>query len=64
MSNFNISPDEKVCYNCKHIAWLIGVGQGLRCSNPKKGKVPEVIPSRTHTCEFFDRKEKLNEQNS
>ena len=27
----NPKPNEKVCYNCSHLAWLIGVGQGLRC---------------------------------
>jgi len=31
MNNQNPKPSEKVCYNCKHICWLIGVGQGLRC---------------------------------
>ncbi len=31
MNNQNPKPSEKVSYNCKHICWLIGVGQGLRC---------------------------------
>ena len=63
MENFNIKEDEKVCYNCKHLAWLIGVGQGLRCSNPKKGKVPEIVPSRQHTCELFEIKDRLKTKN-
>jgi len=59
MSELVIFPDEKVCYNCKHLAWMIGIGQGLRCSNPKKGDTPEVVPSKTHTCELFEQKESL-----
>ena len=63
MSEGVIFPDEKVCYNCKHLAWLIGVGQGLRCSNPKKGLPPEVVPSKTHTCELFEIKDQLKTKN-
>lgn len=54
----DIKPEDKVCYNCKHLAWMIGIGQGLRCSNPKKEKKLEVIPSSKHTCEFFEFKTK------
>jgi hypothetical protein len=49
-----IKPDEKVCYNCKYLAWLIGVGQGLRCSHPLKEPKNQLVPSRTHTCELFE----------
>lgn len=45
----NPKPNEKVCFNCSHLAWLIGVGQGLRCGK----KDGQKIPSRWHTCEFF-----------
>lgn len=57
MDNNEIKIDEKVCYNCKHIAWLIGVGQGLKCSNPKKENKLESIPSKHHTCDLFEIKE-------
>jgi hypothetical protein len=45
----NPKPNEKVCYNCIHLAWLIGIGQGLKCGK----KDGQKIPSRWHTCEFF-----------
>jgi len=51
-----IKPNEKICYNCKYLAWLISVGQGLRCGHPdkrKEDKLPELVPSRFHTCELF-----------
>ena len=51
---WDIKPADKVCYNCKHLAWMIGIGQGLRCSNPTKEKKPEVIPSSKHFCELFE----------
>jgi hypothetical protein len=46
---------EKICKNCKHMLWLVGVGQGVKCSNDKNkvdGKLYN-IPSRQHTCEYF-----------
>ena len=54
----DIQPDEKVCYNCEHLAWMIGIGQGLRCTNPHKEKKLEMIPSSKHTCELFKSKNK------
>lgn len=59
MEELKITPDEKVCYNCKHTAWMIGIGQGLKCSNPKKEIKNETIPSMRHTCELFEQKESL-----
>jgi len=56
----DIKPEEKVCYNCKHLAWMIGIGQGLRCSNPKKEIKLEMIPSSKHTCELFKPKTNLS----
>ena len=45
---------DKCCYNCKHILWLIGVGQGLRCGhNIQDGVKPPTIPSISHVCENF-----------
>lgn len=55
--NEHIKPSDKICYNCKHLSWLIGVGQGLRCSHKSKreeGKMPPLVPSRFHTCELFE----------
>lgn len=53
----HINPNEKICYNCKHILWQIGVGQGLRCGfglNKSAKSLPPIIPSRFHTCEHFE----------
>jgi hypothetical protein len=61
INNDVISPDEKVCNNCQHLAWLIGVGQGLRCSHPKKINGDNSIPSRRHTCDLYRPKDILGE---
>ena len=58
----NILPTEKVCYNCQHLAWLIGVGQGLKCCHPKKGNPPINIPNSRHTCELFELNSKLKNE--
>lgn len=52
-SEEEISPDEKVCWNCKSIAKLIGIGQGLKCTHPSNKDKFENIPNRKYTCEFF-----------
>ena len=59
MENLDVKLNEEVCYNCKHIAWAIGVGQGLKCSNPKESNFGMSIPSVKHTCELFEIKEGL-----
>lgn len=43
-------PDERVCYNCKNMLWMVGIGQGVRCglSHP-----PKLIPQLRHTCDYF-----------
>jgi hypothetical protein len=47
-------PKERVCYNCKHMIWLVGVGQGVRCGfNSSPNKMPPIIPSLRHTCNKF-----------
>ena len=51
---WDIKPEDKVCYNCRHLAWLIGIGQGLRCSNPQKENKYEMVPSSKHSCELFE----------
>ncbi len=48
-NNKNPKPNEKVCFNCKHIAWLVGVGQGIKCALDRKN-----IPSKRHTCDKFE----------
>lgn len=62
-----IKPEDKVCYNCKHLLWMIGIGQGLRCGHPKERgdlKFPPIIPKRTHTCGLFETKELKESKNS
>lgn len=67
-----------ICYNCKHVNWLIGVGMGLRCSNKQRrdeqgeltwedhSKIPPIVPSMVHTCDWSSRrpgdKSKLTKQ--
>ena len=64
MKEDKIDTSEKVCYNCKHLAWLIALGQGLRCVLPgEDGKRKyEMIPRRRHTCEFFENKHEENKE--
>jgi len=40
---------EKICGNCKHCLFMIGIGQGLQCGLKK-----EKIENRKHTCELFE----------
>jgi hypothetical protein len=47
----NPQPDEKVCFNCEHLLWLVGIGQGLKCDLNKKS-----IPSRYYTCDKFQKR--------
>jgi len=47
----NPQPDEKVCLNCEHLLWLVGIGQGLKCDLNKKS-----IPSRYYTCDKFQKR--------
>jgi len=48
----NPKPEGKVCFNCRYMSWCVGVGQGIRCGNKKQWGYK--IPSRFHTCEFFE----------
>lgn len=47
----NQSPDQKVCFNCSNMLWLVGVGQGVKCRLDFKS-----IDSRYHSCEKFEMK--------
>ena len=49
-----IDPNETVCMNCKHLAWLVGIGQGLKCFNEKKEIKYQPITNRRHTCDLFE----------
>jgi|LakMenE18May11ns_1017448.scaffolds.fasta_scaffold9319669_2 hypothetical protein len=48
----NPLPDEKVCFNCKYMMWLVGLGLGLKCELTKHN-----IENRRHTCEKFEFKQ-------
>lgn len=54
--------DDKVCANCKYLAWMIGIGQGLRCTHKSVydqatfNSLPPVVPSSRHTCDKFESK--------
>jgi hypothetical protein len=52
----NPKPDEKVCFNCEHMLWLVGVGQGVKCGLNRKD-----IPNRFHSCDNFEFKIKISE---
>jgi hypothetical protein len=61
MNNENIpNKEDKVCYNCKYMSWLVGIGQGLKCGHPQKTDKPQTIPSRYHTCDLFEKSKKEN----
>lgn len=58
MSNhIDIKPDEKVCFNCKHMLWMVGIGAGVRCGYAADSKtlIP-MIPHLKHTCDKFENK--------
>jgi hypothetical protein len=44
----NPSKDEQVCFNCTNMLWMVGIGQGVKCSLTK-----ENIPNRYFTCDQF-----------
>ena len=49
----------RICANCKHLLWLVGIGQGLRCGSTKSiTKWPMKIPTLKHTCNHFEEKRK------
>jgi hypothetical protein len=50
----NPQPDEKVCFNCERLLWLVGIGQGLKCDLNKQS-----IPSRYYTCDKFQMRIKV-----
>jgi hypothetical protein len=54
----DIKPTDKVCYNCKYLLWMVGIGAGLRCGYNMKNTLK--IPSSKHTCHKF----KINDRNN
>jgi hypothetical protein len=60
MAQLELPPKEdKVCANCKHLAWMIGIGLGLRCIHKSVyqadfNRVPPTVPSSRHTCDNFE----------
>jgi hypothetical protein len=65
-SQFPPPPADRVCCgNCKHLAWLVALGQGIPCAQPDNrmeslangGKDPPVIPGRYHWCDRFEWKD-------
>jgi hypothetical protein len=50
---------DKICLNCKYLAWLIAIGQGLRCTHVSKrveGEKLPFVPSRHYSCDMFEYK--------
>lgn len=56
----------KDCQNCRAMVWMVGVGQGVRCSHPDNqketkhsfnGKLPLI--SEIIDCQKFEEKSKL-----
>lgn len=48
-------PKERVCYNCKHMLWMVGIGLGVRCGYEIDGnKSMKVLPSLRHVCDKFE----------
>ena len=40
-NNENPKAEEKVCFNCKYMLWLVGIGQGVKCDLDKKN-IPKI----------------------
>lgn len=46
----NPGPNEQVCFNCKHMLWLVALGKGVKCELDKKD-----IPNRLYSCNKFEK---------
>jgi len=61
MKNVKISDIvNSTCRSCKHIAWLIGAGQGIRCPQFKRADgSPQTIGKAWNECQGskFSKKE-------
>jgi hypothetical protein len=47
----------KCCYNCKYMAWLVGVGQGIRCIIDKGDRPGSQIRGLMESCSFIELKQ-------
>lgn len=49
---------DKICINCQFILWMVGVGQGIRCSKHRnENDFPRLIEcGRGGYCDLFQRK--------
>ena len=66
----HIPKDYECCWNCRHMQWMVALGQGARCSNKKNEyrvfreeqekpmKLP-VIPGVAEKCELFEGKREV-----
>ena len=66
----HIPKDYESCWNCRHMQWMVALGQGARCSNKKNEyrvfreeqekpmKLP-VIPGVAEKCELFEGKREV-----
>ena len=46
----NPLPDEKICFNCKYLAWSVGIDGGSSCHIRKDFKIPSIY---SYTCDEF-----------
>jgi hypothetical protein len=63
--NNNPKPDERVCFNCEHMLWMVGIGLGVRCKHPANnlgGGRLFMIPSRRYSCEHFEARDGTPEE--
>lgn len=57
MDKYTIKREERVCHNCVHMLWMVGIGLGVRCGYETEGKKKlTMIPNLRHTCEKFENK--------
>ena len=57
----NLSPEEKVCFNCKFLIWSVGLGLGVRCAARDGFRMPST---RSYTCELFQYEVDSNKKES
>jgi hypothetical protein len=68
----DINSKEKICTNCAHFNWAVGIGLGMRCGNPINNhkilrpgapmqKLP-FVPGRSFSCEHFEYDQKALDQ--
>ena len=54
-----VKDQDTICVNCRYYVHLAGVGLGIRCNhktNQVPGDLPATVPSRYHSCEYFELK--------